>query len=204
MAKFKYLGKDNTLVGRFGRLKKGDVVELWETEAEYVLMHPSDPPTWVQVKQADDMDGVGKILPAVTKHFDLTRVFWLREAFAFLSRQSRSELLAITRAFREIGAKVSSEQDCQCLSRDALKEHLYSEVKRLRWTESNVVPEPVATKQSSKKTVEPKEEEPKEEEVEESKETSELQGAYRERGRPLKKVSSDDKQKVSRAIRREK
>ena len=163
MSKFKYLGKDNTLVGRFGRLKHGQVVDLWETEAEYVLAHPSDPPVWAPVKSSKDDTGVGEIVPKLTKHFDLTRVFWLREAYAFLSRQSRSELLAMARGFREVGASVKSEEDCQSMSREALKEMLYGEAKRLKWIEDKPAHVAVITRRPVAK---PEETEPEQEEEE--------------------------------------
>lgn len=202
MAKFKYLGKDNTFVGRFGRLKTGDVVELWETESEYVLSHPTNPPVWKLVKEDVDKEGVGVIKPAITKHFDLTRVFWLREGFAFLNRQSRSELLAITRAFRDIGAKILSEEKCQCLSREALKELIYGEAKRLQWVESKepqFVPA-VKVKQVEEEVV--AEEVSVEAQAEVTTEVSdEAPVKNREKGRPVKK---EEKQGMFRSLRREK
>ena len=206
MSKFKYLGKDNTLVGRFGRLKHGQVVELWETESEYVLSHPTNPPTWAQVKQDQDTEGVSEIVPQITKHFDLTRVFWLREAYRFLCRQSRSELLAISRAFREIKAKVLTEAECQTMSREALKEMLYSEVKRLRWTDhvdAPVMAMPEDEPVSQETEVVAEEVEPTQEAVEAS--TDETTEPVREKGRPIKKTKDQsDKPSSFRAIRREK
>lgn len=212
MSKFKYLGKDNTLVGRFGRLKQGQVVDLWETESEYVLSHPTNPPTWAMVKQELDDEGVGEIVPKITKHFDLTRVFWLREAYAFLSRQSRSELLAISRAFREIGAKVLSEADCQTMSREALKEMIYSEVKRLRWTDHVAAPVMSMPEDTENDEVEPAtaivDEEESTDDVEDDDQSDEQEqpaAPERERGRPIKKnQGGDDMPKTYRAIRREK
>lgn len=150
MAKFKYLGKDGVRVGRFGKLSKGDVVDLWEGEAEYVRSHSTDPVIWKEVVVEEDLEGVGTIVPALTKHFDLRRVFWLKEARAYLNNQSRSECLAIIRALREIGAKVPVEDDAQAMSKDALKESIYGEVKRLRWTDHSNLPDLKAIKKAKK------------------------------------------------------
>lgn len=138
MAKFKYLGKDNSLVGRFGRLKHGQVVELWQSEADYLESHSMD--GWEKVASETDTNGIGTIVPAVTPFYDLTRVFWLREAHASLRRMSRPELLQVCRALTFIEANMLPEAQIVTQSREALIELVHEEVRRLCWDQPGFSP----------------------------------------------------------------
>lgn len=129
MAKFKYVGEE-MLVGRFGRLKKGDVRELWQSEVDFLTERGST--EWKDVSK-DDNEGVGTIVPVHTVGFDLTRVDWLRETRSSLVRMSRSELLEVTRSMRLIHCRVPSEDEARQMTKENLFETLYGEVKRLRW-----------------------------------------------------------------------
>ena len=131
MAKFKYLGPDNALVGRFGRLNSGDVIKMWQSETECLLARPN--PCWELIEEEDDLVGVGTVLPIRTRWYDLTRIYWLKEALSSLKRLSRPDLLSVVRAMRDIGAHVVDEKAAQTMSREALIEEAYGEVKRLKW-----------------------------------------------------------------------
>lgn len=138
MAKFKYLGPDNARVGRFGKLKHGQVVDLWQSEADYVVSNGSV--DWECVDEESNLVGVGTVLPARTQFYDLTRIFWLRETLPSLKRQSRGELLSICRAMRHVGAQIMEEGSLQQQSSEALMQLAYGEAKRLRWDQPDYGP----------------------------------------------------------------
>lgn len=129
MAKFKYVGAE-MLVGRFGRLKKGDVRDLWQSEIDFIIERGST--DWEDVS-TEDVEGVGGIVPTHTLGFDLTRVDWLRETRSSLVRMSRSELIEVSRSMRSIHCRVPSEDEIRQMTKECMFETLYGEVKRLRW-----------------------------------------------------------------------
>lgn len=138
MAKFIYLGADNTFVGRFGRLKHGAVINLWQSEVDYILATGSK--KWKPVDEEVDATGVGTVLPAKTRWFDLTSIYWLKEARYALNRLSRPELVNACRAMRDLGATVPDEDSAYHSSREALVEELYGEAKRLKWDQPGYGP----------------------------------------------------------------
>ena len=138
MAKFKYLGPEQ-LVGRFGKLKKNDIVDLWQSEVEFVEERSDE--TWSRVGK-EDTSGVGVVLPTHTGGFDLSRVDWLRETRSALKRMSRTLLGEVAQSMREVGCNLPSEPETRLFSREHLFEELYGEAKRLKWDDpTNQVPD---------------------------------------------------------------
>lgn len=130
MAKFKYTGPEQH-VGRFGRLKTGAIVDLWQSEIEFI--ESRNTPGWERVEEAS-LEGVGTIFPAkVEKGFDITRINWLHECRAALRRMSRSELAEVAQSMRLLGCQLPPEKESRSFSRDHLFETVYGEAKRLRW-----------------------------------------------------------------------
>ena len=143
MTKFKYTGPGG-IVGRFGRLKTGDVVEMRLTETIYILEHGSD--GWEKVDEPEDLSGVGVIVPKPTRAYDLTRIHWPTDTWPSLRRMTRSELLNVACAMRSLGAHIPTENILNTQQRDALFELVLEEVKRLRWDQPGTLtanqPEP--------------------------------------------------------------
>lgn len=137
MAKFKYVGPE-MLVGRFGRLKTGDVVDLWQTEAEFVTSRNLQ--DWEAV-DVEDLTGVGSILPTRTLGYDLTRIDWVMECKSSLKRMSRSELGEVAMSMRRLGCILPAESETRTYSREHLFEVVYGEAKRLKWDQPDYVVE---------------------------------------------------------------
>jgi hypothetical protein len=138
MAKFKYTGQDDALVGRFGRLKRGTIVELWQTEAEYVESHGSV--GWSRVKETGNIEGVGTILPAKTLNFDFTRTHWPTDMLYSMKRMSRPDLIHAALGLNSMGADIPGEKDLHNMSKEALFAAIYGELKRLRWDQPGYGP----------------------------------------------------------------
>ena len=132
MAKFKYLGDSGVLVGRHGRLKHGQIVELWQSEVEYITERGCV--GWEPIEEEPDMEGVGVVIPVATRYYNLTRIHWTRNAISALRNMGNNELIEIGNAMRELGAKLPNHRGLVSLGKDRLAEVIYGEAARLQWT----------------------------------------------------------------------
>lgn len=104
--KVRYTGKGDRVIGRFGRVKRNQILSLNREEARYLKENPS--PELKIVGRRTKHQAVG-IYPKPTQEFDLPTIPWNEnKLFRWLKKKSRYELHKVIKAMISIGVPVQN------------------------------------------------------------------------------------------------
>jgi hypothetical protein len=133
--KVEYIADEPDRVGRFGTLKKGDVIKVDEQEYRGCIesTHKFKPVQSRQIGIDPEEEFIHHERPIASQHFDLRTICWNRgDCLRRLGRKPKKILMKIARAMTDVSG-VTCDDDHRA-TRKHLSESIYAVADRHGWT----------------------------------------------------------------------
>lgn len=132
MKKVQYIGAGVESLSRFGRVKKGDILEMYEYEFD-CLVSDSDFKNLTQELSQEEKNIAVRVKPVGTTLFDLRSVAWEnRNLVKYLTaRMSKQMLIKIISSINEIGGYIERSNIDD--SREMLVDRIVSASRIMEW-----------------------------------------------------------------------